>query len=167
MTKEEAEKLREIVLASTWDTRKNILTYLETVSISEEKPKGKRTGTQNNALHKGFELIANALNDAGLDMRKVLKPDVLVPWNTLSVKEYLFRPVMKLVTQKESTTELDKTKEIDDVWETVMRFLMENHHVEYIPFPHDVEKQKENMGGYKSDDRKHLAYPEYTGEPTF
>ena len=41
-------------------------------------------------------MIANALNDAGLDMKKVLKPEIDIPWNTATVKEYLWRPVQNL-----------------------------------------------------------------------
>jgi hypothetical protein len=94
-----------------------------------------RTGQQNKGLHKGFELLADTLNDAGLDMKVVLKPEVNIPWTPASVKEYLFRPVMKAMTAKTSTTELEKIGEIEAVWETVMRFLMEKHHIEYLPFP--------------------------------
>lgn len=94
-----------------------------------------RTGQQNRALHKGCDLIAQALNGAGLDMRTVLKPEIDIPWTTASVKEYLFKPVMKAMTAKTSTTELAKIGEIGAIWDTVMRFLAEKHGVEYIPFP--------------------------------
>ena len=39
------------------------------------------------------------------------------------------------MTTKASTTELDKMQEPSAVWETMMRFLMEKHHIEYIKFP--------------------------------
>lgn len=94
-----------------------------------------RTGQQNRGLHKGCDLIAETLNAAGLDMRVVLKPEISIPWTTESVKEYIFRPVMRAMTTKSSTTELEKVGEIEAIWETVMRFLMEKHHIEYIPFP--------------------------------
>ena len=104
-----------------------------------------RTSQQNKALHLGCELIADSLNSAGLDMRKVLKPEICIPWTTESVKEHIFRPIMILMTNKRSTTELDKVKEIDDIWEVIMRFLMEHHHVDYIPFPHDETKSEESI----------------------
>jgi hypothetical protein len=96
---------------------------------------GIRTPTQNNALHKGCELIAKALNDAGLDMRKVIKPEIDIPWTTESAKKFLFTPVMEMMTGKKSTTKLAKTGEIEKIWDTLMRFLGEKHHIEYIPFP--------------------------------
>lgn len=95
-----------------------------------------RTGQQNRALHKGCELLAEALNDAGLDMRVVLKPEINIPWTKTSVKEYIIRPIMRAMTTKNSTTELEKADgEIEEIWNTAMRFLSERHHLEYIPFP--------------------------------
>src|SRR5437868_4761546 len=97
-----------------------------------------RTGQQNRGLHLGCERIADTLNSAGLDMRVILKPDINIPWTKDSVKEYLFKPVMKAMTTKTSTTELDKVGEIEAIWETMMRFLMEKHHIEYIDFPSEA-----------------------------
>ena len=97
---------------------------------------GQRTLPQNNSLHLGFSQIAQTLNDSGLDMKKVVKPEIDIPWTTQSVKDYLFRPIMKALTSKESTTELNKHEEINLAWETMMRFLMEKHHIEYVEFPH-------------------------------
>jgi len=53
---------------------------------------------------------------------------------------WLFRPIMKAMLLKDSTTELD-TKEISDVWEVLMSQLGEKKGVEYIEFP--SEKQTE------------------------
>lgn len=39
------------------------------------------------------------------------------------------------MTQKKSTTELEKTGEIDEVWDTLLRHLGEKFGVEYIPLP--------------------------------
>ncbi|MEK7992869.1 MAG: hypothetical protein AAB403_03595 [Planctomycetota bacterium] len=96
------------------------------------------TRQQQKALHVGFDLIAKSLNDAGLDMRTVLKPEVDIPWTKASVKEYLFRPIMRAMTTKASTTELSKIGEMDAVWETVMRHLGQKFGVEYIPFPSEA-----------------------------
>ena len=87
-----------------------------------------RTVQQNKALHLYFQMVADTLNDAGLDMRKTLKPTVSIDWTGETVKEYMWRPVMKTQLGKTSTTELD-TAEITRVWETINRFLGENHGV--------------------------------------
>lgn len=88
---------------------------------------------QNNALHLYFELLSQSLNDAGLDLRKTLKPTIEIPWNKETVKEYLFKPIMKAQLNKESTTEMT-TKEVDQVIETLNRHLGEKFCL-HIPFP--------------------------------
>jgi hypothetical protein len=71
---------------------------------------------------------------------------------------------MELMTRKESTTQLNKTVEIEKVWETVMRFLMENHHIEYIPFPSNEIKAWENLSVMERSNK--VIYPDYKGPPT-
>ena len=100
----------------------------------------KRTSDQNAALHVLFTLLSDTLNDAGLDMRQVLKPSVAIPWTPASVKEYLWRPIQKTMTGKKSTTELDKLEDIDKIHAVLMRHLAEKFGVEYIDFPSDPEK---------------------------
>lgn len=109
-----------------------------------------RTDQQRKAIEVGCKLIADSLTAAGLDMRKTLKPEIDIPWSQETVKDYIFRPVMKALYKKESTTQLEKQQEIDLIWETIMRFLMQNHHIDYIPFPHNEEKDDETLGGYKT-----------------
>ena len=92
-----------------------------------------RTTQQNKALHKLFELTAKELNEAGLDMHVVLKPEVDIPWSTATVKEYLWRPLQKIQLLKQSTTELS-TKDIDLVFDTLNKLLGEKFG-KYIPFP--------------------------------
>lgn len=92
-----------------------------------------RTLRQNNSLHRYFEMLSDELNGAGLDMRKTLKPTIEIPWNKETVKEYLFKPIMKAQINKESTTEMT-TKEVDQVIETLNRHLGEKFGL-HIPFP--------------------------------
>ena len=136
--------LEVILKLDGWHTRDALAKFVANLDESDYR---QRTPAQNNALHLGFKLIANALNEAGLDMRKVLKPEVEIPWTTLSVKDHLFRPVMKAMTSKESTTELAKLGEIEGVWDTVMRFLGQNHGLDYIPFPSNAD----NIAPLKSE----------------
>lgn len=81
-----------------------------------------RTLKQNRALHLLFTHLADALNDAGLDMKKTLKPEVDIPWSGRTVKEYLWRPVMVAQLRKQSTTEMT-TKDLDEVFNTLLRHL--------------------------------------------
>jgi len=95
-----------------------------------------RSLAQNRALHLYFELLAKALNEAGLDMRVVLKPEINIPWSKQTVKDYLWRPIQKIQLNKKSTTEMT-TKEIDEVFDTLNRHLGERFGkwLEHLPFP--------------------------------
>ncbi len=91
-----------------------------------------RTLTQNRAFHLYFTQLAEELNDAGLDMRKVLKPEVEIPWTPENIKNHLWRPIQHAYLNKKSTTELT-SQEIDKVYDVF------NRHVAkfgiHIPFP--------------------------------
>lgn len=120
------------------------------VSISIEKEKGIRTLKQNDSLHLYYELLATALNDAGLDMKKVLKPHVNISWNKENIKTYLWKPLQKAITGKESTKELDKVSEITEIYEHLNRHLSEKFGVS-VPFP---KKEEDEF------DIQSVAYPE-------
>lgn len=92
-----------------------------------------RTILQNKALHKLFELMAKSLNDAGYDMRKTLKPEIEMPWNKETIKEYVWKPIMKAQLNKTSTTEMT-TKEVNEVFETILRHFGDKFGLE-VPFP--------------------------------
>ena len=93
----------------------DVMTPLDADKVYEviEKKTDKRTIIQNSAMHKYFSLVAEALNDAGLDMKQVIKADV--EWSMFSVKEYMWKAIQKAILGKESTTLLKKD-EIDDVY---------------------------------------------------
>lgn len=94
-----------------------------------------RTILQNKALHKYFELLANALNDAGLDMKAVLKPDVDIPWTKESVKNHLWRPIQDIMLGKESTTEMS-TKDPSEIYHVLDRHISEKFGV-HVEWPSD------------------------------
>lgn len=95
-----------------------------TVIVEGEKLEKHRTLTQNAAMHLYFQMLADSLNDAGLDMKKVLKPEVDIPWTKDSIKNYLWRPIQKAMTKKESTTELD-TVNPSEIYKVLDRHLSE------------------------------------------
>ena len=96
----------------------------------------KRTPQQNRALHLYFTLVADALNDAGLTVQETVPNFRMdLDWNSIMVKELLWKFAMKKMFNKDSTTELTKKKEIDQLHETINRFLG-SLGVEYIPFPY-------------------------------
>lgn len=93
-----------------------------------------RTMTQNKALHLWFRFLAETLNDAGLDMRMVIREDVDIPWTESAVKEYIWRPVQKALQQKESTTEANRT-DYTEVRDVIARHLGEKFGVQAPEWP--------------------------------
>lgn len=81
-----------------------------------------RTLTQNRALHKFCQMLADRLNEAGLDQKKVLKPEVEIPWTMEAVKEGLWRPVQEAVTGLKSTTK-PEASQYSDIYEVLNRHL--------------------------------------------
>lgn len=96
-----------------------------------------RTLQQNRALWKFFELLAESLNNSGLDMRVVLKPHINIPWTKNSIHDYLWLPIQKIMYGTDSTIFLHKIEQIDKVHEVLMRELGEKHEIDFIPFPAD------------------------------
>lgn len=99
-----------------------------------------RSYSQNNALHKFFELLADEFNDAGYTVQMVLKKKVDLDWDKDKVKELLWRPAQKAILGKKSTVDLDRVEDIDIVYEHLNRHIAEKFGI-HVPFPHDPKKQ--------------------------
>lgn len=114
----------------------------------EEK---QRTTQQNKALHKFYSELALALNEAGLDMKRTLKPEIDIPWNGDTVKDYLWRPIQQAQLGKESTKELT-TKEIDAVYDTLNRHLGDKLgvHVEFPSIEAILNEQRMGNGSNRN-----------------
>jgi len=114
----------------------------------------KRTPQQNRAMHKYFELLAEALNDAGYTVQKSLAQYKMeLDWSPEMIKELVWRPTQKALLNKESTTELSKSKDIDIVYEHINRFISQMG-IESIPFPqacsecHEIGKHSRDCNNY-------------------
>ena len=92
-----------------------------------------RTSTQNNALHVYCRLLSEKLNESGLDMKKVIKQEVDIPWSTSLVKEYLWKPVQTVVTGDESTAKV-ASEDYHKVYSVLSRHLSEKFGV-HVEFP--------------------------------
>ena len=116
---------------------KKAIEFLETYNQSFEivitKKVKSRTTRQNAALHLWFTQLADALNDAGFDMKKTLRRGVDIPWSAYNVKECLWRPVQKANLGKKSTMQLD-TKEIDIIYDIINREIGQRTGV-HVEFP--------------------------------
>jgi len=104
-----------------------------------------RTEQQNRALHLFFSKLADELNEKGLDMRTLIRQEVELSWTPYNIKEYLWRPLQKVLTGKKSTTKLDKIEEINLIYENLNRILIERTkgEINFPSFP-SIETQIEN-----------------------
>lgn len=111
----------------------------------QDKKYPQRTREQNKALHLWFTMVADALNEAGYDLKTVLaKAPVDIPNSGYTVKENLWKPILKAQLGFDSTTEHD-TKNVDAVYDTLNRFLGENFKI-HVPFPDRATLTLEEYG---------------------
>lgn len=92
-----------------------------------------RTLKQNRSIHKLFTMLADELNEKGLDARLILKPTYQIWWTDEMIKRDLWKPLQKAMYGKESTTELT-TAEVSKVYEQLAKIIGEKHGVD-ISFP--------------------------------
>ncbi len=102
----------------------------------------KRTQLQNRALHKWFGQVADEFNSCGLDMKRVLKPGVDIPWTPESVKIHLWKPIQQAMLGHDSTAECS-TRSYKPVYETLVRHAGSRLGVTLPAWPEDPEKRKE------------------------
>lgn len=145
------QELKRIMGLSNWRREAELVKF-----FNELSPIQQRTGQQNKSLWLFLTQLADALNNGGLLMKKVLKPEVDIEWNKDLCHDYLWIPLQKAICGTDSTIELEKQADIDKVHETLMRHLGERFGLEYISFPSEEKKEA-----------KEIEYPDYQGEPTF
>lgn len=102
------------------------------INIGKNRRKTPRTTPQNSSIHLYCDMVAQELNNAGLDMQIALKLGVNVPWTMETVKAIIWKPIQQAQLGKESTTQLETT-EVSKVYETINRFLGERG--VHVPFP--------------------------------
>tara|TARA_B100000963_G_C22628321_1_gene673525 strand:- start:317 stop:721 length:405 start_codon:yes stop_codon:yes gene_type:complete len=112
----------------TPEQRQALIEYIEANSNSEivfKVIRPNRTTRQNNALHAYLREIAEQMNARGMDMRQVLKPTVEIAPTMQLIKDYMWRPIQKILTGKESTEQLTTT-EVDKVYQEMSKHLAAN-----------------------------------------
>ena len=103
-----------------------------------------RTLTQNASLWLWFTLLADELNSAGLDMKKVLKPNVDIPWSKDSIHDFIWIPIQKVLLKKDHSADLLK-HEVSEVFDVLNRHLGERKKGKdwsiSVPFPSQTDGQ--------------------------
>ena len=94
--------------------------------------KPNRTSAQNSAIHVYCREVASVMEASGMDMKTVIKDGVPIVPTMYLIKDYMWRPIQKAVTGKESTTKLDVV-EVNDVYEQLSKLLAEKYSID-VPF---------------------------------
>lgn len=102
---------------------------------------GTISGQQMRAVHLWFRMLADAMNDAGINVQQALEQRMEIPWTDKLIKELVWRPAMKAFKDKASTTQLYKL-ETSDVIEVVNRWFTEKQGV-YVEFPSEESNYHE------------------------
>ena len=139
--KEIYNRLKEISELRPWNVDKKLKEF-----VAELKPRSLRTDQQRKGIELFCKLLADELNTKGKDMKQVIKMDIW--WTQKSVKDHIFKPVMKAMYGYDSTTKLGKIEEVDKVHEMIMKELGEKHGIEYISFPAHHKSLSELTGKY-------------------
>ena len=92
----------------------------------------KRTLTQNNAIHKYFELVAKESTEAGYEMRDLVLDHIPIPITAESVKE-LWKAMQFAMLKTSSTSEL-KTHQVSEIYDAMNVVISERLKLS-IPFP--------------------------------
>jgi len=95
----------------------------------------RRTDQQRKSIEVYCREVAEALNDAGYDLKTVLdKKAIETPCTQENIKENVFKKIeTALFSEKTSTTQLD-SREVNDVYEVFNRWLGQEFEV-HVPFP--------------------------------
>lgn len=112
---------------------KDVMVPLDPDKVYEviEKRTDKRTILQNRSIHLYCKQVAEALNEKGLGVTAVLKPEI--QFSMLTIKEQLFKPILSALRGKDSTTQMD-THEINAVYDVMNKALSEKYGI-HIEFP--------------------------------
>ena len=93
------------------------------------------TKKQRGALHVWCNLMAEALNDSGADMQKVLnrRNPVDIPWSMDRFKEFIYKPMLEAMTGMKST-EQQKTVSPSEVYNVLAKHFSQHYGV-HVPWP--------------------------------
>ena len=92
-----------------------------------------RSLSQNKALWLWFTMVAETLNDGGMDIRTFIREEIEIPWSKDSVHDLLWIKLQIAMTGKKSTTKIN-TQEINKIMDVIIREA-DKRSIELPPFP--------------------------------
>ena len=102
----------------------------------------KYTRKQHNAIFAYCQDVADGLNDSGKDMRKVLKPEVEIPWTKESIYNIMWKGIQEVMFDTDSITKLE-TDQVSKIYETVNRHTAK--HGVSVKFPSKEEEMLKTL----------------------
>lgn len=112
----------------------------QSLTVSLETPEKKMTKPQLNSIWLYCQLVANALNDAGYEVSIYGANQQVVmatPYTKEFIRENLWKPAQKSLTETESTSKLD-SKDPNLIYEAVNMFTANNFGIS-INFPSSLD----------------------------
>jgi len=103
----------------------------------------RRSKKQNSSMHLYFTMVSKALTDAGIDTKAFFKEGYSLPFSEHIVKSELWFPLMKALTDKTSTADLDKP-EVSKIYDHLNAKLAEHSIV--VPFPSNDSMMNSQRG---------------------
>ena len=96
----------------------------------------KRTHQQNNALHLLFKQISDECMEKGIDMRAIVREEVPIQCTPENIK-WLWKLIQEHLFKKRRTRDLKKTGEIEVVYDTFNKILIDRTkgEISLPPFP--------------------------------
>lgn len=120
------------------------LTYLiqKESTIELKQLSDKRSSLQNRSLHKFFVIIADELNELGMEFQYfgVTGKQLSTRYTTNIVKNHFWRPVQQALFNIESTKDIN-TKQINEITDVIVKFFGDKG--VYVEFP-NRESLKDN-----------------------
>ena len=120
------------------DTAKFFIAYIEDqveqgIDRVYTIEKADRTYRQNRTIHLLFRRMAEALNDAGFEIRHPMKADLEIPYSEESVKELLYKPIITSYFKVNRSSELN-TEQLSESMEILVDAVNRNTGV-YVHIP--------------------------------
>lgn len=99
-----------------------------------------RSSKQNRSLHLYCAMLASAMNESGQHLIIIVnQKQTEINWNCETVKELIWRPIQKAVTQQKSSTKCS-TADYPVIYEHLNRYTTEKLGI-YVPWPSEFTNE--------------------------
>ena len=110
-----------------------------------DNEKEKRTLSQNASMHLWLTQLAEQFNRRGITLKAVVSrlDEAECQVTKENLKEAVIKPIARALYGKDSTTQLNKIGELDQIWDVINKWVSEQWkgEIEVPPFP-SVEENK-------------------------